>query len=100
MPNLSGEGVGSVWAALLVAALAAGLAVAYPRWRGRQRLSPAMARERKESATDRTQELLLEIAELDDAFDRGSIQEEDYRQQRQEKKRLLASLMQSRSTPR
>jgi hypothetical protein len=100
MPNLSGEGIGSVWAALLVAALAAGLAVAYPRWRGRHRLSPATARDQRGAATDSRKELLLEIAELDDAFDRGSIQEEDYRQQRQEKKRLLASLMQSRSTPR
>ncbi|MDP2744004.1 MAG: hypothetical protein Q8P00_02925 [Dehalococcoidia bacterium] len=92
--NMPGSPGGNpIPAVLFVAALAAGLAVAYPLWR-RRRLAPvAAAAGQRRSPKDRRQGLLVEIADLDDDFERGAIPEKDYRQRREEKKRLLAGLM-------
>ncbi|MBM2831924.1 MAG: hypothetical protein HW414_976 [Dehalococcoidia bacterium] len=99
--NMPGSAGGNpIPVVLFVAALAAGLAVAYPLWR-RRRLAPAMAMEQQiRTPKDSRQDLLVAIADLDDAFERGDIPEKDYRQQREEKKRLLAGLMQRGKTER
>ena len=46
--------------------------------------------------TEEGKKLLKEIADLDDAFERGDVGDSEYQKKRLDKKRLLANLMQQR----
>jgi hypothetical protein len=59
---------------------------------------PAVVSAAEESLESRRQELLLALARLDDRFEAGDIAEEEYRQQRAEKKAELIAVM--RAEPR
>ncbi len=74
----------SWWSIALVTLLLLALFVAYPLLRRRARLAPVSSLE---------EQLLQELAELDDAFEQGLIDEETYRHRREEKKKHLLQLL-------
>ncbi len=80
------------WVALGLAAIALLGGIVYPALRRARQVAPA--KEPATSVAARRARLLQAIADLDDAFEAGQIDEADYRQQRQALKREALTLMQ------
>jgi 5-hydroxyisourate hydrolase-like protein (transthyretin family) len=77
------------WAVIVLAAIALGVGLSYPllskkRARGKVAVSPSPLQEREE--------LLRQLARLDDEFEAGKIPEADYRRLREQKKARLIAL--------
>jgi uncharacterized membrane protein len=87
----SGGGLSGTWLALLVVLVVIILLlVAYILWRRRPAARPVAS-----GTASRQQDLLAEMAALDDRFDAGEIDEETYHRIRDEKKAELVRLMRS-----
>ena len=91
LSNLSGSNEPGIviWVTLTLAVLAAGVTFSY--FIRRKRLQPVSP---VESYEQRQQRLLVELAQLDDDFETGKIQEESYRRLRSVKKAQLIELTQ------
>lgn len=77
------------WVVLALVVVGGGFSFAYLRWR--KGLQPVPVRE---GLAQRQQRLLAELAQLDDDFESGEIEEEAYRRRRAETKAQLVELMQ------
>ncbi|MDO8569006.1 MAG: carboxypeptidase-like regulatory domain-containing protein [Dehalococcoidales bacterium] len=85
----SGQGDTTPWVVLVVVLLAVALGVVLVR---RKQLQPVASS--AEGSRQGEDKLLLEIARLDDDFEKGNIPEESYRKLRAEKKARLAAWLQ------
>lgn len=90
---LESQGI-PLWPVITPFALALSLGVSYAVWK-RNRSRPSALLEGNEQLSDE-ESLLQEIARLDDEYERGDISEEDYLQQRAQRKAQLKELMRSR----
>lgn len=92
---------GSPWAIVVLGMVVLGSAAGYLVWVRRKRLAMAGAGAvvgaggvTPVQTDEHEDQLLREIADLDDAFERGDIGESEYQKKRLDKKRLLTDLMQ------
>ncbi len=82
----------TVWVIVVLAVLAAGTIVVYQMRKSRLQPKPQPVRT-EDSPAGRRQNLLVELAQLDDDFEDGKTPEETYRRLRAQKKTELSKLM-------
>lgn len=96
LSGLLEESKGPLWAAIIPSVLAFGLLVGFGIWRLNR--SRQLASLKSDVIIDDEERLLLEIAQLDDKFEKGDIPEQDYLRLRGDKKEQLMNLRQRRGT--